>query len=696
MPMTKYVVLTILQVHVVTNSRPRLRPRDEESTRRPRENKVRAVPGPSQEQFDQERDRRKEAEAKLEYHSNHMKQLHDHFLTTQVRLKGLQEEHQRLLSMYTAKEVELAQSQQLGDEYQQQIRKDAEELQRQQLQSHDLRRERDEAIKQAGDRDIELNTIRNRSQQAQPLSNSPMTNITQVLVDANSSLQNSIHAPRGSSPGMSIDSPPPPRNQSFSPDQTQTRLRDFVGPSSSLQSSMHAPRETTFAPAPSSPSNPSNTSTRAREVPRASASRSSIHSPPPVMTPDQQCGANHHDTGSAPDDMFERLKQYLDQAMAAGIRMGQGQPTSQGPSSNATPSPGIRRTIPGSRAHQAALKSEVKTLLTPSALSQLRQNLRCLIKEVTGMSQINAFFRYVDADLDVVSAYHRGEGIGPEDERWKFTLYFGEGWRPCLWNKKVVDNMVSKAIIDHKINLFPRDQIHNRELIASVLWSSIEQAQESWALCRQRVDSSGNLETDSAISTRVAETVSGRALAKLNRSRKVHVCDSSDLRMRLPKLFGQKFEERIKALDWKLSTLPSHTSQAIRLSHLKVLLNTLEAAGQSSDEDDPRHPSLLRTTVPQYRRREIGNLMSEVEDIVLEHVRWLKPRRPRHIRDRTDQRSRNEAVPPGLPQSYYHKRYLESCLPMDLARLRVQDDSGHTSPLLQPGMIPDSDSDDDV
>ncbi|KAL0570446.1 hypothetical protein V5O48_011510 [Marasmius crinis-equi] len=337
----------------------------------------------------------------------------------------------------------------------------------------------------------------------------------------------------------------------------------------------------------------------------------------------------------------------------------------------------------GSSAHWAELRREVKGILSPKELSTLRGHVRFIFKAVTKMPGINKFTRYTHADPDVVRAFHDGidNFQGPRSEEYRFRLYFGDDWKTCLWNQVVVNNMVTKAIAEFEIELYPGSSPQSdqtRAHLIAVFWGNIKQAQESWAKCQSRVDPvSGELESPQETQSRVIQQFSGRKRACMLRSRK-----------------ERKHKERIKAVRRKLAYLQRSDTETLRWQAMETLLETLGINGQSTDEDADEHPCLQNRTISAWRRRGITALMTEVDKELGRQLLFSRNRdKAQKIRKPSDIPSVRDTVPLSRPVDFYRRSFIKQQTPADLARLNL-DTKAKPHPLLL--LFPSSDTEDEL
>ncbi|KAJ3933563.1 MAG: hypothetical protein NXY57DRAFT_891824, partial [Lentinula lateritia] len=282
----------------------------------------------------------------------------------------------------------------------------------------------------------------------------------------------------------------------------------------------------------------------------------------------------------------------------------------------------------------------------------------------TGSDSVNGFQSYGPIDKAIADAFARGTGPGPEN-RTKFSLYFGDEWRKAKWNRIVIQN-ISSSIIDQK------EQAHisgdlSKDIIEAYVWDLSTQARNSWRAKKPRP-----LETGKRWET------GAEALA---RAKDYEARREKDLRSNSRK--RNKFEERQDGVA-KLIKASQSTVETRNWQMTQNVLLECGVEGQSSDDTDPLadfeadSPVALYTSVPHYRRRVLSEVFGDLDS----KIRALKTRTARDIGKRLIRRptrlrirgqlKTERTVVRKLPESCYHRRYIQSLDPVALDELGMK------------------------
>ncbi|KAE9402084.1 hypothetical protein BT96DRAFT_991430 [Gymnopus androsaceus JB14] len=200
------------------------------------------------------------------------------------------------------------------------------------------------------------------------------------------------------------------------------------------------------------------------------------------------------------------------------------------------------------------------------------------------------------------------------------------------------------------------------DVIQAMLWDYILQGQNSWAVKLPRLHESGDrLETMTEAAFQKQQYEQGRSHAKLEH----RLVGTNDLLT----------ECSITTLEWRKWTM------------VGGLLKALNIEGQSSEDTDSSdkrdplstQPATLHVKVPNFRCCIIGKLMADLDKRIDElrilqacQVKKHHVPRPSHICVRTNKVSKCTVLS-GLPQSLYHRRYLNGLMQSTLAVVKPED-----------------------
>ncbi|KAK7472145.1 hypothetical protein VKT23_000267 [Stygiomarasmius scandens] len=316
-----------------------------------------------------------------------------------------------------------------------------------------------------------------------------------------------------------------------------------------------------------------------------------------------------------------------------------------------------KQTKSGNKTHNRNVIRKAFQSLTVQEEYMWRVVVRGVFKELQQVPNVTDFHNYPSATEKEVEIYEE-EGKGGPGEG--YQLYFGEipRWRKCKWNLKVVANIASAIISAHdplQTGLPALDE----NAIEAFVWILIEQGRESWSLSRRKVKPTGELETAAEAEKRVSEQKAKKQQDSLIRTRKLH-----------------KYDHRVEAIEETLRNLDPESNKANKWRQLQYLVKTLGKDGQSSDEDlntydRGGYDQALQSTMPHWRSRKIRKLLGEV-DKAGDGLRILKKYRPaRKTRVPGKRISTRSKAKLGLPMSFYDQKYLQSLRAGQLNDLQV-------------------------
>ncbi|KAF5344944.1 hypothetical protein D9757_009292 [Collybiopsis confluens] len=299
-----------------------------------------------------------------------------------------------------------------------------------------------------------------------------------------------------------------------------------------------------------------------------------------------------------PPDIAALVRDSVASAVAAAVAAAfaaQALPHATGQSSSTTPRSrqrGNQVPKPGSLAHRREIKKTALNQLSTEEEKQWRDYLRSCFRQITGQNNITDFRSYCPIEDAVADAFENGEGPGPT-ELSQYRLHFGHGYHKSRWNKMVMANMLQYTV-DHKDQYRIQGMIDD-EALRSFFWDFIRGAQTSWARYGRRIGQDNNLETSQEAKERADQFSEAHKESCRINGRK-----------------HSKFARRTLGLRL-LRVDSSSTSQFKRtkLDQTSQVLRTLGHDGMSSEESD--NEGGLSITIPHYRRRIISQMMSDLD-----------------------------------------------------------------------------------